>query len=167
MIRSKLSGCWQRVLGACLCGLMVASGPESAAAGDPVVAAGISPEAAAILDDVLPEEAYLVTEHCISTRRVRRVDVLDEQHVLFETRREAWLSRLPMNCRGMRPGHILVFDQTGSQLCQHDRMTAREPGIAANEDFPPRCRLGRFERIEREQAGMLREQFKHLRKQRR
>ncbi len=123
-----------------------------------------SPEVLAILADVLPAEAYAETDHCISTRNVRRVDVLDSGHVLFVTRREAWLNRLAMKCTGLRPGSLLEFEQYGSRLCQHDTMLARERGIDFREDFPPRCRLGRFERVELQQAEMLREQFRQLRK---
>jgi len=137
--------------------------PEEAAA----PAGGVSAEALAILTDTLPADAYVQRENCISTRKVRRVDILDSGHVLFVTRSEAWLNRLTMNCRGMRPGNRLEISQYGSRLCRHDTMLAREAGIPAAEDFPPRCHLGGFERVELEQADMLREQFRQLRKARR
>jgi hypothetical protein len=128
---------------------------------------GISPEALAVLTDTLTEDAYVQVENCIQIRRVRRVDVLDSTHVLFVTRKEAWLNRLMMNCRGLRPGDLLEFSQYGSRLCRHDSMLARERGIPVREDFPPRCHLGSFERVTLEQAEMLREQFRQLRKARR
>jgi hypothetical protein len=95
------------------------------------------------------------------------VDVLDDGHVLFSTRREAWLNRLALTCRGLRPGQMLQFSQYGSRLCHHDTLLARERGVAAGEDFPPRCRLGPFEKIDLQQAAMLREQFRQLRLSRR
>lgn len=129
--------------------------------------AGISPEARAILDDVLPAGSYSATGACVSLRSVRKVDVLDSGHILFSARREAWLNRLALNCRGLRPGQLLEFSQYGSRLCRHDTLLARERGIAAGEDFPPRCRLGSFEKVDLQQAAMLREQFRQLRLSRR
>jgi len=128
---------------------------------------GISAEALAILTDTLPEEAYVQRENCIPTRKVRKVDILDSSHVLVVTGKDAWLNRATMKCRGLRPGNRLEITRHVSRLCRHDTMLARETGIPAPEDFPPRCHLGAFERVELEQADMLREQFRQLRKARR
>ena len=66
----------------------------------------------------------------------------------------------------MRPGNLLEFDTFGARLCQQDMLLARERGIAVAEDYPPRCRLGRFEPLDLQQAQMLREQFRQLRRTR-
>jgi Family of unknown function (DUF6491) len=146
---------------------VAADAPAEPVQSAPSGADGISPEALAILSEVLPADAYGEQSLCISMRRVSRVEVLDDAHLLFWMRGETWLNRLARPCRGLRQNSLLEFQQFGMQLCQHDSMLARERHDLRETDYPPRCRIGRFEKLDLQQAGMLQDQFRQMRKQRR
>ena len=84
-------------------------------------------------------------EACVQARRVRNIDVVDEQLlVLRGTADRFWLSRLPNRCDGLKDRMVLSIDRYGSKICANDRFVAHEPPMGG---FQVSCRFGQFEPV--------------------
>ena len=58
-----------------------------------------------ILDNPLPESDYHSSDRCINSDSYRKVEVLDERHLLFLGRRGVvWLNQLRYACAGLGGG---------------------------------------------------------------
>jgi hypothetical protein len=120
-----------------------------------------------ILDNPLPESDYVDSDRCISSDAYRKVEVLDDRHLLFLGRRGVvWLNQLRYACVGLGGGGALVFQMRSRNLCDMDGFSS-VPGSAGdvtrgtiNRAGPAapgiRCMLGHFEEITEAQAGVLR-----------
>ena len=61
-----------------------------------------------ILDNPLPESDYHSSDRCINSDSYRRVEVLDDRHLLFLGRRGVvWLNQLRYACAGLGGGGVL------------------------------------------------------------
>jgi len=108
----------------------------------------------AILREASPASEYSAAENCIAADSYRRIKVLDDHHLLFEGRRGIWLNRLRHRCP-MRGDVLFVVERTSSRLCDHDRVSGHDRfGSFA---WRGQCVLGKFERIEPQQAAALKE----------
>ena len=127
-------------------------------------------EVQAVLDEVLPAEAYTDVTRCVRGRQVRRVEILDDKHVLmFGSHGRAWLNRLHNRCRGIHPSMMLMFDAWGTKLCHLDFVRARDRRRDTFDNFredamtggyATRCRLGKFEEMTHQQAETVLEAFR-------
>ncbi len=120
-----------------------------------------------ILDNPLPESDYVESNRCINSDSYRKVEVLDDRHLLFLGRRGVvWLNQLRYGCAGLGGGGVLVFQMRNRNLCDMDGFSS-VPGSGGdvvrgtiNRGGPTatgiRCTLGHFEEITEAQAGMLR-----------
>jgi hypothetical protein len=120
-----------------------------------------------ILDNPLPESDYVDSNRCINSDSYRKVEVLDDRHLLFVGRRGVvWLNQLRYACAGLGSGGVLVFEMRDRNLCEMDgfssapgstgdavRGTTNRVGPAAPGIH---CMLGHFEEITEAQAGALR-----------
>ena len=139
-----------------------ASGEESASDEEPTLDERLD----ALLSEVLSAEEYRETRRCLSRHAYRRVEVLNEEYLLFSKGNNHWLNRLKRPCPSLKFDDVPVFEQRGtSSLCESsifyptntldlDRGfdTAGRPLITRGT-----CYLGTFEKITVEQAALLRE----------
>jgi hypothetical protein len=97
------------------------------------------------------------TDRCL-TRREYSVQVIDDRHLLFRQRDTVWVNELRARCPGLlqagRGMETLVFEPSGSTLCEFDRVgvldrLSRQPRIR------PACPLGVFRRVNQAIVGNL------------
>ena len=108
---------------------------------------------------------YVEPERCLNANQYRHIQILDDQHIVFEGRRgQYWLNSLPMRCPGLRRGSTIAIERvsTISSLCKLD-------SIAVYDwfDWPwyrrwpvpwgsgPKCPLGEFQPITELQLGAI------------
>ena len=101
---------------------------------------------------------YAATERCLSTFQYDQVEVLDQQHLLFQsnTGQEVWLNTLRTRCPGLRDDDVLAFEMTGNRLCSLDTATVMERFLFWQRTGPT-CSLGEFQELTEAQAELLRE----------
>lgn len=101
---------------------------------------------------------YAATKRCLSTFEYDRVEVLDQQHLLFEsnTGRQVWLNTLRTKCPGLREDDVLAFEMRGNRLCSLDTATVMERFLFWQRTGPT-CSLGEFQQLTEGQAALLRE----------
>ncbi|MDA1075418.1 MAG: hypothetical protein O3A63_11755 [Proteobacteria bacterium] len=111
---------------------------------------------ALILEDVFAEESYREETLCLSNNMYRKIEMLDEHHVLFSGRGErVWVNRLRNRCTGINRNNIMIVEAHGSRICDMDRLSFQERyGI---EVVSPACWLGPFEEIDPTHAEALKE----------
>ena len=139
-----------------------ASGEESSAGEEPTLDERLD----ALLSEVLSAEEYRETRRCLSRHAYRRVEVLNEEYLLFSKGNNHWLNRLKRPCPSLRFNDLPVFEQRGtSSLCESSIFyPTNSLDIDRGFDTSGRplithgtCYLGTFEKITAEQAALLRE----------
>lgn len=112
---------------------------------------------AAALQQVQTED-YAGSERCLSPNRYATVEVLDDQHLLFEGRSggEVWLNTLRNRCPGLRPDDVLAFELHGNRLCALDTATVMERFLFWRRTGPT-CSLGEFQKLNEGQAQLVRD----------
>lgn len=120
------------------------------------------PEVEALLNQASDPEAYPGTERCIFTRDIRTIEILDQQHVVFElSRKQLYLVQFPYVCHGLRRNGSLIYETRSGRLCRLDQVRAFEPG----ETMPnPPCTLPGFMPVEKEQVVQLKDSLKAKRR---
>lgn len=120
------------------------------------------PEVEALLNQASDPEAYPGTERCIFTRDIRTVEILDQQHVVFElSRKELYLVQFPYVCHGLRRNSSLIYETRSGRLCRLDQVRPFEPG----EGIPnPPCTLPGFMPVQKEQVVQLKDSLKAKRR---
>ena len=114
-----------------------------------------------VLATTLEDEDYGEASRCIDRHRYDRVEVLDDQHLIFLGRGDrVWLNTMKARCIGLRRKAVLQFDGLlGAQICQLDTVQSVDYGLGGGlERVSARCALGEFQPISRQQALMLMEQ---------
>jgi len=135
-----------------------------------VVDGELSPEMEMSLAELLasPDEALQPEgRRCLPSLAQYNISILDEGHLLVRgLGKRTWLNRLRGRCVGMRPEMILITERRGSsRQCEMDTVYAaarNSLGVAGNESA--RCRLGKFEPITPEHAGVLEVAFEQQRR---
>ena len=113
-----------------------------------------------ILDNPLSDSDYVSVQRCINSDTYRKVEVLDERHLLFLGRRGAvWLNQLRYACLGLRGDGVLVFQMRDRNVCDLDGFSS-VPSSGGPSALGVRCMLGRFEEITEAQADVLRKALK-------
>ena len=119
----------------------------------------------AILTEASERADYVETERCLNANQYRHIQILDNQHIVFEGRRgQYWLNRLPMRCPSLRRGSTIAIERVTaiSSLCKLD-------SIAVYDWFDspwyrrwplpwgsgPKCSLGEFQPITELQLGAI------------
>ena len=99
-----------------------------------------------------PEAENVDTDRCIYARKIRSIDVVDEQMLALRgTAGRYWLSRLPHKCAGLSDRLVLSIDRYGSRICSNDRFVASEREAV----FETSCRFGEFEPVTKETVVTL------------
>lgn len=103
----------------------------------------------AVADDDLPEdlEGYQLTgetKTCISTRRIDRTSVLDDENILFEMNgNKVYLNRLNSRCPNLAFEGSFMYQISGTRLCRGEIITVLHSGERGAS-----CSLGTFELLE-------------------
>jgi len=150
----------RRVLGL-LCVLLLAacagSEPRPTAEERAERQASIEADIEKILTEPLENEDYSESESCLATFQYDRVEVLDQQRVLFVGRGgRVWLNELRRACPGLRRRHALQFDIRGSRICSLDSFRAIETRLGGIDEVSGVCVLGEFQQISEAQAEAIR-----------
>ena len=130
----------------------------------------LSPEMEMSLAELLasPDEALQPEgRRCLPSLTQYNVSILDEGHLLVRGRGDStWLNRLRGRCVGMRPDMILITERRGSsRQCEMDTVyAASRSSFRAAGNESARCRLGKFEPITPEHAGVLKVAFEQQRR---
>ncbi len=84
------------------------------------------------------------SKRCLNARSIRRTDVIDDNHVVFEIQgRRLFLNVLPKSCTGLSQNRRFSYEISTRSLCAHDKIRIlREAGNTFYEGKS--CSLGRF-----------------------
>ena len=124
-----------------------------------------SPEVESILTTP-SETAYSDSVRCIATARIRGTEVLDERHILFRMSRNQYqLVQFKNRCPTLRHDSTLVYEVTGTKLCEFDRVRAVN-GIGLSAMPGPNCLIPGFQTMTVEQVVLLKETLKEQRRNR-
>lgn len=102
--------------------------------------------ACAISDQHEVEDAELPegVENCVYLRSVDRIEILDEQHILFFMRNGTiFNNHLPRKCPGLRRSDTIMYRTSLNQLCSIDMFTVLE-NIGGGFMPGPACSFGKF-----------------------
>ena len=109
-----------------------------------------------ILANPLSEEAYEQSSRCLSTGKYRRVEILNQQILVFHGRGdEKWLNILPNRCMGLQPDMILHIEKRGMRLCARDQFRG-VPRFRPDAPSMP-CMLGEFRPTRPENVTAIRD----------
>jgi hypothetical protein len=110
-----------------------------------------------------PERSdYGEAPRCLSTSKIRSVDVIDGKHISFRmSRSEYYLVQFEHACPGLRRGRPIIYEPgSNSRLCVLD-------GIRGTYDFGGgglrpgmRCSINGFESVTKEQLVLLKDALK-------
>ena len=109
-----------------------------------------------ILANPLDDDAYQQSSRCLSTGMYRRVEVMNNQVLIFHGRgEERWLNILPNRCLGLQPDMILTFETRGMRLCERDQFSG-SPRFGPDTPSIP-CSLGKFHGMPKENISAIRD----------
>ena len=109
-----------------------------------------------ILANPLGEEAYEQSSRCLSSGKYRRVEVMNNQILVFHGRGdEMWLNILPNRCMGLQPDMILEIEKRGMRLCARDQFRGL-PRFRPDASSMP-CTLGEFHPTRPENVTAIRD----------
>ena len=154
---SEMIGGWKAAVVVAAVALAFALGGGAWAEDAPEGAGPADYDVDAILREASPASDYSDAEKCITASSYRSIKVLDDHHLLFEGRRDIWLNRLRHRC-SLGGDVLFVVERSSSRLCDLDRVSGHERfgGYA----WRGSCTLGKFERIDPQQAAALKESVK-------
>ncbi len=106
-------------------------------------------------------EDYGESPRCIDTKRIRRINVLDDKHVVFEMSRDQFfLAQFERRCPGLRRNKTVMTEPTGSRLCRLDTIRALEEWGLGNYQPGMPCHIPGFQNITKEQVMQLKDTLK-------
>ena len=90
-----------------------------------------------------------VFENCVQHNRIKRTNVLDDNHILFEMRNNKYfLNTLDHKCSRLGFERSIAYTVRTSKLCSYDIVSVFDPiGMG------PGCFLGKFEVLEKLPRG--------------
>ena len=92
---------------------------------------------------------------CLSTNRIDRTKVVDDQTVLFYLRGgDVYQTILPRDCPGLERNDRFMYSSFGGRLCDTDTITVLE-NFGGRFDRGFTCRLGSFHQISEAEADDL------------
>jgi len=132
-------------------------GEEQASSSDSVEA---GPTLEQILNQDPQKEDYVEERNCLSVHRIRTVKVLDDQHVVFETRRgKRYLVQFKHRCFGLKANRPISYEVNSSQVCKFDSIRGLE-NFGGRLQPGQRCQIPGFQSISEEQVVSLKENLK-------
>ncbi len=113
-----------------------------------------------ILTTPADEESYVDAPRCISSQRIRGVEVLDDRHVAFRmSRSKYFLVQFTHACPTLRVNSAIAYDVRNQRVCALDGLRPLNGyGISAQPGFA--CPIPGFQEINKEQLALLRESLR-------
>jgi len=92
---------------------------------------------------------------CITTRRIKNTEILDDRNILFHTvGKDVYHNILPRQCRGLARAGSFSYRTSSGRLCDIDTIRIFEP----YSNMPGlSCRLGSFHLISKDDVPAIRE----------
>ncbi len=117
----------------------------------------------ALLGETLTADEYRESRHCLHRSAYRRVDIINQEFLLFSKRGTYYLNRLKRKCPGLRRNLLLTFRMATNSVCRSDLVYASDRidlhrGINSSgipNGYRATCHLGEFEQIGEQQALAL------------
>ena len=127
--------------------IMMAVASLGAASAEKAEQAEEAPEAQITAEEILAnplgDEAYQQSARCLSSGKYRRVEIMNNQVLIFHGRGdEKWLNIPPNRCLGLQGDMIPQFEKRGMRLCERDQFSG-QPRFRLDAPSMP-CSLGRF-----------------------
>lgn len=117
----------------------------------------LSPQSIAQEDAPRVEEEDLIVEgvRCVSSRPIRKTEVLDDQNILFYMRGTAiYLNHLPKPCKRLSQESRFMYRTTVARLCRLDLINVlNDTGLGVSAGRA--CKLGSFYAITQEDVEKL------------
>ncbi|MEM7468488.1 MAG: hypothetical protein AAF387_16585 [Pseudomonadota bacterium] len=89
-------------------------------------------------------------ENCINPRRIRNIQIIDKQHILFRlSSRDYVVNKLPRTCWGLRRGAGLIYSPVAMRLCSVDTVRIFDNMSSRAFQLGPVCGLGKFTPVRR------------------
>lgn len=120
----------------------------------------IDVEVQEILNTALDDDDYGEKKRCIWSHRYDKIEMIDEHRVIFYGgRTRAWLNHWKYGdqCGGkLYRQYLIGVEQRSRQVCEHDRIFFIDMNMGMRR-VGPKCVLGKFEPITREQADYIKD----------
>jgi hypothetical protein len=138
------------------------TGPEAAANDD-------APSVEEILTREPDADDYESQQRCVQTSRIRRTEVLDDQHIVLHVGRdEYYVIQFNNRCPGLRRDDPVIFESSlSSRLCKMDAIRGTYSTTPGSILPGPRCSVPGFDKVSKEQVVMLKDSLKLKRDQER
>lgn len=95
------------------------------------------------------------SKRCLNARSIRGVDVIDDNHVIFEIQgRRIYLNALPKSCVGLSRERRFSYETHTRSLCARDKIRVLKEagdGIYLGKS----CSLGRFQPVTSEELAIM------------
>ena len=83
----------------------------------------------ALLKEAPTADGYRELSNCLSRHKYRRVEILNDEYLLFSRNQNYWLNHLRIRCISLTRNKILTFTSHGSSICRGDQSKAgSDPG---------------------------------------
>jgi len=94
--------------------------------------------------EVEEDDSIIEGQRCLSSRPIRKTEVLDDQNILFYMRGAAiYLNHLPKPCKKLAQSGRFLYRTTVARLCKSDMITIlRDTGLGLSTGRS--CKLGTF-----------------------
>ncbi len=106
----------------------------------------------ALLGETLADDEYRESKHCLRRSAYRRVEIINQEFLLFSKQGTYYLNRLKRKCPGLRRNLLLTFTMSTNSICRSDIVHVSD---RFGSSFRATCHLGEFELIEEQQALAL------------
>ncbi len=105
--------------------------------------------------EVEEDDSIIEGQRCLSSRPIRKTEVLDDQNILFYMRgRTIYHNILPRRCNGLAREGRFSYRVTSSNLCQLDSIRILY-GTAGGMQEGRSCRLGYFHEVTEEDIEFI------------
>jgi len=148
---------------ACLSNLAFAESQSEPETPPPATPAAQTPGLS--VDEILhrdPQRSdYVEDVRCISVRKIRSVEVIDDTHVAFHLQRNKhYLVQFKRRCPGLRRGQPIMYAPRSNNLCVLDSI--RTVYERASNNFQPgvSCAIPNFQSVTKEQLVLLKDALK-------
>ena len=105
--------------------------------------------------EVEAEDSLVEGQRCVSSRPIRKTEVLDDQNILFYMRGTGiYLNHLPRPCKRLSESGRFMYRTTVARLCSNDIINIlRDTGLGLSQGRA--CKLGNFYGITKEDVEKI------------
>jgi hypothetical protein len=105
--------------------------------------------------EVEEDDSIIEGQRCVSSRPIRKTEVLDDQNIIFYMRGTAiYLNHLPKPCKKLAQSGRFLYRTTVARICKSDMITIlRDTGLGLSTGRS--CKLGTFWGITKEDVEKI------------